>query len=207
MPNDTLLIGLTGGIAVGKSTVADYLRRSGYPVIDADRLGHRVLEKGHAAYTPVIETFGQGVLDEQGNIDRKKLGAIVFQDPTARQQLNQITHPLIGELIESRLTELAEHSAPGAPIFLETALLIESRWLERCAQVWVVLAFETEIVARLQDRNGLEESQARARMNSQMRPEDRLPHAQVVLQNSGSLADLYRQVEAALNQLHTTKRS
>lgn len=197
------LIGITGGIASGKSTVATFLREQGYPVINADRLGHQILLKGQPGYQPVLDCFGQGILQENEEIDRQKLGSIIFNDACARQQLNQITHPLIAQRIERHLQELAEHFPHGTPIFLEAALLIESRWRERCDQIWVVLAPKERALERLQQRNGFTLEQAQARINSQLLPEERLPYASVVLENQENVESLFTQVKTALRLLST----
>ena len=199
------LVGLTGGIACGKSTVAAYLREKGYPVINADRVGHIVLNPGQLAYDQILETFGEGILTENKEINRKALGNIIFNDSQAREQLNQITHPPIAQLIEERLLDLTRFLDSGKPVFLEAALLIESQWRSRCDQIWVVTAPKDQILQRLQLRNGLTTEQVQARIDSQLRQEERLPYADVVLENQGSLADLMQQVNLALAQLEVTE--
>ena len=196
-----LFVGLTGGIACGKSTVAAYLREKGYPVINADRVGHIVLTPGQTAYDQILEIFGEGILTENKKINRKALGNIIFNDKKAREQLNQITHPPIAQLIEERLLDLTNFLNLGKPVFLEAALLIESQWRSRCDQIWIVNAPKDQILQRLQLRNGLTAEQAQARIESQLRKEERLPYADVVLENHGLLADLLKQVDRALAQL------
>ena len=199
------LVGLTGGIACGKSKVAAYLREKGYPVINADRVGHVVLNPGQPAYDQLLETFGEGILTENKEINRKALGNIIFNDKKAREQLNQITHPPIAQLIEERLLDLTRFLDSGKPVFLEAALLIESQWRSRCGQIWVVTAPKDQILQRLQLRNSLTAEQAQSRIDSQLRQEERLPYADVVLENQGLLADLMKQVDFALAQLEVTE--
>ncbi len=199
------LVGLTGGIACGKSKVAAYLREKGYPVINADRVGHVVLNPGQPAYDQLLETFGEGILTENKEINRKALGNIIFNDKKAREQLNQITHPPIAQLIEERLLDLTRFLDSGKPVFLEAALLIESQWRSRCGQIWVVTAPKDQILQRLQLRNSLTAEQAQSRIDSQLRQEERLPYADVVLENQGLLADLMKQVDLALAQLEVTE--
>ena len=201
MEADHPLVGLTGGIACGKSIVAAYLRKKGYPVIDADRVGHLVLKLGQPAYDQILEIFGEGILTEKKEINRKTLGNIIFNDRKAREQLNQITHPLIAQLIEEWLLDLTSFLDSGKAVFLEAALLIESQWRSRCDQIWIVNAPKDQILQRLQLRNGLTAEQAQARIESQLRKEERLPYADVVLENHGLLADLLKQVDRALAQL------
>ncbi len=199
------LVGLTGGIACGKSTIAAYLREKGYPVINADRVGHIVLSPGLPAYDQILEIFGEGILTENKEINRKALGNIIFNDTKAREQLNQITHPPIALLIEERLLDLTSFLDSGKPVFLEAALLIESQWRSRCDQIWIVTAPKDQILQRLQLRNGLTPEQAQSRIDSQLRQEERLPYADVVLENQGLLADLMKQVDFALAQLEVTE--
>ncbi len=199
------LVGLTGGIACGKSTVAAYLREKGCPVINADRIGHIVLNPGQTSYYQILEIFGEGILTENKEINRKALGNIIFNDKKAREQLNQITHPPIAQLIEERLLDLTSFLDSGKPVFLEAALLIESQWRSRCDQIWVVTAPKDQILQRLQLRNGLTPEQAQSRIDSQLRQEERLPYADVVLENQGLLADLMKQVDFALAQLEVTE--
>ena len=201
MEADHPLVGLTGGIACGKSIVAAYLRKKGYPVIDADRVGHLVLKLGQPAYDQILEIFGEGILTEKKEINRKALGNIIFNDRKAREQLNKITHPPIAQLIEEWLLDLTSFLDSGKAIFLEAALLIESQWRSRCDQIWIVNAPKDQILQRLQLRNGLTAEQAQARIESQLRKEERLPYADVVLENHGLLADLLKQVDRALAQL------
>ncbi len=199
------LVGLTGGIACGKSAVAAYLREKGYPVINADRVGHIVLTPGQTAYDQILETFGKGILTKNKEINRKALGNIIFNDTKAREQLNQITHPPIAQLMEERLLDLTSFLDSEKPVFLEAALLIESQWRSRCDQIWVVTAPKDQILQRLQLRNCLTAEQAQSRIDSQLRQEERLPYADVVLENQGLLADLLKQVDLALAQLEVTE--
>jgi dephospho-CoA kinase len=152
-----------------------------------------------------LEIFGEGILTENKEINRKALGNIIFNDTKAREQLNQITHPPIAQLIEERLLDLTSFLDSGKPVFLEAALLIESQWRSRCDQIWVVTAPKDQILQRLQLRNGLTAEQAQARIDSQLRQEERLPYADVVLENHGLLADLLKQVDLALAQLEVTE--
>ena len=196
------LIGITGGIAAGKSTVAHYLRKKGYPVIDADHLGHCILEQKHSGYQQVVATFGTQILRTNGSIDRKILGEIVFADKTERIKLNSIIHPLIAQMITQSIHELQEHS-PSQIIFLEAALLIESRWLTMNHQIWLVYASEEIAIQRLKRRNHLTQVQANLRLRAQLTHEERKPYADLILHNEGIMAHLFQQVEYALERLLT----
>ena len=194
------IIGLTGGIASGKSTVAQFLSEKGYCVIEADKMGHKILEPGQKAYLQVIQQFGDVIVNNDKSINRVALGQIVFSDSKKLEQLNQITHPLIADLILNEVASL-EGTCLGGVIFLEAALLIEAEWHKICQQVWVVMLDRETALDRLQNRNGLSRSEALARFESQMNPEDRLKYADVVLQNDGDVERLTPQVNSALEGL------
>ncbi|MCS6801074.1 MAG: dephospho-CoA kinase [Chloroflexota bacterium] len=191
-----LVVGLTGGIASGKSTVAAMLRERGAAIIDADALGHRVLERGSDSWATLVATFGEGILSDNGEIDRRRLGAIVFADPEQLKRLNAISHPRIRRMA---LDELAALRARGdvEVAVVEAALLFEGGWDDFCDEVWVVYVPEEIALARLRSRNGLTDAQARERIRAQMPIDEKRARANIVLDNSGSLADLEAQVEEA----------
>ncbi|GIW08205.1 MAG: dephospho-CoA kinase [Dehalococcoidia bacterium] len=191
-----LVLGLTGGIASGKSTVAAMLRKRGAALIDADKLGHRVLERGSDGWSAIIATFGEGILTEDGEIDRKRLGAIVFADPEKLKQLNAISHPRIRAMA---LDEIAALRARGDVeiAVVDAALLFEGHWDDFCDEVWVVYVPEELALERLVARNGLTEEQARERIRAQMPIDEKKARGDVIIDNSGSLADLEAKVEEA----------
>ena len=195
-----LIIGLTGGIGSGKSTVARMLEKRGYPVIDADLLGHRVLESSHPGFREVLEAFGKGILDQSGRISRPKLGLIVFQDPQKLETLNNISHPHIARMIEKESLRLAEERSVEI-IFLEAALLIETGWQRKCHQVWIVNSDEERILERLALRNGSSPEEAKQRISSQLSPGKRLPHADFILENNGTPKELEERLEQVLEGL------
>ncbi|MCS7001269.1 MAG: dephospho-CoA kinase [Dehalococcoidia bacterium] len=191
-----LVIGLTGGIASGKSTVAHLLRARGAAVIDADKAGHRVIAKGAPGWQDVIAAFGPEVLTATGEIDRAALGAIVFRSPEALAKLNAISHPRIRELVMAELRDLAERQSTAVAV-IDAALLYEANWDTMCDEVWVVYAPVEVAVARLAARNGLSIDDAWARVRAQLPPEHKRDRADVVIDNTGTLADLERQVDRA----------
>ena len=196
--NPPVTIGLTGGIGSGKSTVARMLEKRGYPVIDADMLGHRVLESPHPGFREVLEAFGRGILDQHGKISRPKLGLIVFKDPQKLEKLNNISHPHIARMIEEESLKLSkEHSSKI--IFLEAALLIETGWQQKCSQVWVIISNESNIIQRLAHRNGMNAEEVKQRISSQLSPEKRLVHADFILENNGTKKDLEKNLDQAIN--------
>jgi dephospho-CoA kinase len=187
------VIGLTGGIGTGKSAVAQVLRELGAVVIDADRLGHEAYRPGTPAWQEVVEAFGQEVLLPTGEIDRKRLGSLVFRDPQALARLNAILHPRMFQMARERIREA---QAQGHQVVvLEAAVLLEAGWDSLVDEVWVVTAPEEEAVRRTQGRSGLTREQVLARLRAQMPQEERARRAHVVIDNSGSLEDLRRIVE------------
>ena len=199
-----LLVGLTGGIASGKSTVIKYLVEEGYAVIDADKLGHRVLDPGTPGFKKILETFGKKILDPNGTVDRHALGKIVFANPLCLTQLNKISHPMIAEMIKNEYENLVSNS-PNRIVFLEAALLIEANWHKVCGQIWVVNLSHDIAIKRLQKRDGLNKTDARSRIDAQLTPEKRLAFADIVLKNDCLPADLIFQTQRALQQLKQTR--
>jgi dephospho-CoA kinase len=186
--------GLTGGIASGKSAVATLLRRAGIDVVDADALAREVVEKGSEGLAEIREVFGQGMLQEDGSLNRPALGARVFGDPAARKKLEAITHPRIAALAAQRLADLAEKGRPVA--VYEVPLLFENN-LDGLMAGTLLVACSPEVQeARIVKRDGLSQQEARARISAQMPLEEKRARATVVLENEGSLAEL----EAALPQ-------
>lgn len=193
------MIGLTGGIASGKSTVARILRELGAPVIDADVLARQVVEPGQPAYEDIVREFGRDVLGADGTIDRKRLGAVVFADAAKRARLNAITHPRIGQ---AAAAETARHAAAGAAVVIyEAALLVENQLHRMLDGLIVVSAPEAAQVARVLARDGLDEAAARARLAAQLPLADKLKVATHVVDNSGTLAETRAQVERIWREL------
>lgn len=176
-------VGITGSIASGKSTVARRLKDRGIPVIDLDKVGHEVLRKRHEAFEPVVEAFGEGILGEEGEIDRKKLGALVFADPAARERLNQIMHPRIRAEEARRIDAMAE--AGETAVATEAALLIETGQKKRF-DLFVVVGCAPEIqTARLIKRDGCTAEEAKQRIESQLSFERKKTEADWVIDTSG----------------------
>ncbi|MFW5877131.1 MAG: dephospho-CoA kinase [Myxococcota bacterium] len=185
-------VGLTGGIASGKSTVARMFEGLGVPVVDADAIARQVVEPGQPAHEEIRREFGDGVLAPDGSIDRQKLGAIVFDDREARAKLNAITHPRIAERSGERMTELQKGDHPY--VLYEAALLVENGAYKAFDALVVVAADRPTQVGRLGARDGLDATQARARMDSQLPLEHKVEVADYVIQNDGDLDETERQV-------------
>ncbi|MBK9715604.1 MAG: dephospho-CoA kinase [Kouleothrix sp.] len=208
------LIGLTGNIACGKSTVIAMLRERGAAVIDADRVTHDLQLPGEPVYQAIVATFGPAILATPGGpIDRRALGAIVFADPAALRRLEQIVHPAVHARILSWLESLgardlgleaSEHwQAPSpkpqtpAVAVIDAIKLLESGWKPLCDAIWVVTCAAGQQVARLVATRGMSEQEARGRIAAQPPQADKIAQADVLIDNSGSLDQTRRQVDAA----------
>lgn len=199
MKSPLKVVGLTGGIASGKSTVAQFLRQASMPVIDADQLGHMVLEPDTQTYRDVVEAFGAGVLDDEKRIDRQRLGAKVFDNKEARAKLEGITHPAIAALAKKALVLVAERGEPMA--FYEAALLVETGIHKGLARLVVVSCqLETQL-QRLTVRDGLSGAAAAARIASQYPLEEKLKVADYVISTEGTMEDTQQETLRVLTKL------
>lgn len=187
------VIGLTGGIGSGKSTVAKLLEEKGAVLLDADRIGHEIYLPGKPAYDEIVAEFGRDVLAEDGTIDRKKLGPIVFSDPKKLERLNQITHPRIFQATRERLAELEQQGVRIAVV--EAAILLEAGWEELADEIWVTVVDPETAAQRTADRSGLDPEQVLARIRSQMTNEERVRRADVAISTEGSLDDTARRTD------------
>ena len=196
------LVGLTGGIASGKSTVAEILPRQGAAIINADVLAREVVEPGHQAWTEIVNTFGIAVLQPDRTLDRQKLRAIIFDDAAARKKIESIIHPQVRALAEQRIRE---HAAAGyAVIVYEVPLLFEGNLQEWLRPVILVACDVDTQRNRLQSRDNLSAAQAQKHIDAQMSLEAKRRLADYVIENNGSLEDLKRQVQAVLEKIKTT---
>jgi dephospho-CoA kinase len=187
-------IGLTGGIACGKSTVSAMLARKGALIIDIDRIAREIVEPGQPALQAIAEKFGQAVLQADGTLDRKKLGAIVFSDPAKRKELEQITHPAIRSVMKERMRKY-EEEFPGRLIVADVPLLYESRLEEYFDKIMVVYIPRDEQKRRLMARDSLSGEEAEQRLNAQMDIEEKKRRADIVIDNSGTLEETERQLD------------
>ena len=193
-------IGLTGGIGAGKSTVSAILAELGAFVIDADKVGHEIYLPGREAWHRLVETFGREVLAPGETIDRKRLGAIVFADPLALKRLNDIVHPIMFRDLGERIRRKREEGFT-APIVVEAAVLIEASWLPLVDVVWVVVAAREVLIERVRLQRGLSTREAEARIESQLPDAERARRADLVIENTGSVADLRDRVARAWQEL------
>lgn len=193
------VIGLTGGIASGKSTVTTFFRDRGIPVIDADVLGHRTYDPGTETYRKVIETFGQEVVAPDGTIDRKVLGGKVFGKPEELKKLTDIVWPGIRRLASEQLAGF--EAAGNELVVLEAAVLFEAGWEDLVDEIWVVVVDPEIAVQRLAARNGLDPEAARARIASQLSNEERIRRGHVIIENNGTLEELHARIQQAWEAL------
>jgi dephospho-CoA kinase len=188
-----LLVGLTGSIATGKSTVSEMFRRLGCAVIDADRLAREVVEPGEPALARIAEEFGREVLQADGTLDRKKLGAVVFGDAARRKRLEAITHPAIRDRFLRRLAELEARGFDGI-VFWDAPVMIETGGHKAMDRLVVVTADAVTQAERLRARDAIDAAEAERKIGSQMPVAEKAKLADYVIDNSGDRADTERQV-------------
>ncbi|HOQ08988.1 MAG TPA: dephospho-CoA kinase [Syntrophomonadaceae bacterium] len=194
------IIGLTGGIASGKSTVARTLRELGATVIDADEIAHSVIEPGKPAWEDIVKKFGSHILKPDQTIDREKLGAIVFNDPELLQELNQITHPRVAEQLKHIITTMRIEQS-HAILFLEVPLLYETHLERICDEVWVVWVDEETQIQRLMKRDNLSREDAIKRIDAQMSLDEKARRADVVIDNRSSLEETIAKATKYYNEI------
>ena len=194
-----LRIGLTGGISTGKSTVSNYLKELAYPLIDADVIARQLVEPGQEGLKRLVAKFGAEILNESGALDRQALGHRLFGDAQLRQEVDQLLHPLIYEALEAESQRLAQAGAKLA--FFDIPLLYETGYDQKMDQVWVVYLPHAMQVERLMARNGWSQAQAEAAIASQASIEAKRQRADLVIDNQGTLAVTFTQVDQALSRL------
>lgn len=199
-----LRVGLTGGIASGKSTVCNRLAEHGFKVIDADRVAHGLIRKGQPCFQPVVAAFGTPILDADGEIDRSRLGEVVFHDADRLQELNALVHPEVIRRILEQLDRL-EGSHPPPKVVVDASLMIESGFHKRFKHLIVVSCSINQQVERLMARNRLSRAQALQRIGLQWPLQAKLSLATVVIDNSGTLQQTRRQVDRLLETLEAEK--
>lgn len=195
-----IMIGLTGGIGSGKSTVAELLAERGAHVIDADRVAHEVYAPGTLGFERIVERFGDDIVGDDGAIDRARLGALVFRDPAALADLNGIVHPLVRAEVALRISEIVAED-PGAIVVIEAALMTETGWSGGSGRLWTVIADPDVVQDRLVTMREMEPDEVRRRMAAQADNAMRRRSATRVIENNGSLLDLEGEVQAAWTEL------
>lgn len=189
------VIGLTGGIGSGKSTVSSLLTDLGAVAIDADKVGHEAFQPNTESWQEIVKNFGKEILLSDETIDRRKLSNIVFRNPEALSRLNSIMHPRMYEIVKKKIAD--NQRMDVRVVVLEAPLLIEAGWTELVDEVWVVVASEENVVERINLSGKWSEEQTRARIRSQLTTEERLKKADEVINNNGDLD----QIKARVNEL------
>ena len=195
----TRVIGLTGGIGSGKSTVSRFLAELGAVIIDADKIGHEVYRPDTDTWRKLVKTFGRGILAADNTIDRKKLGAIVFSNEEELKRLNAIVHPQITEIIKKQIDDYRRKEAKV--IVLDAPVLLEAHAKNLVDEVWVVVADEENVIKRAVARTGLREEQIRDRIRAQMSKTERIKNAQVIIYNDGTPEDLRGKIKNLWEQI------
>lgn len=192
-------LGLTGGIATGKTTISNYLKTKGIPVLDADEYARKVVEPGTPGLTDIVNTFGKQVLQSDGSLNRKLLGQIIFNDMTARQKLNDITHPRIQQMMTDELQKLAKGKTPL--VILDIPLLLENHNIAGADAIMVVTVPESIQLNRLMQRNNLNKGEAQRRIDAQMPLSEKEKLADFIVDNSGTIANTLTQVDKVIQNI------
>ena len=192
------IIGITGGIASGKSTVTEFLRQQGYQVIDADQVVHELQEPGGRLYQALLSTFGPAILQEDGRLDRPKLGAMIFGNPELLAQSSHIQNQIIREELAGRRDLLAETEDI---FFMDLPLLFELQYEDWFDQIWLVDVTEKTQLSRLMTRNALSQEEAEKRIAAQLSLQEKRKRSDVLIDNNGSLEETRQQLRDALQKL------
>jgi dephospho-CoA kinase len=195
------VIGLTGGIGSGKSTVAQFLEELGAVILDVDKVGHEALKPGTEVWERVVNEFGKGIVTVSGDIDRAKLGELVFNNPEALARLNRIMHPAMDNMIRAKLEEYQRQGVNV--VVLEAPILLEAERTSQVDEIWVAVAPETTVLKRLSERTSLSEQEAKARIRAQLSAEERIKHADVVIDTDCSLDELKARVAVLWHKLQS----
>jgi phosphopantetheine adenylyltransferase/dephospho-CoA kinase len=197
------IIGITGGICAGKSTVTEFLRDNGVTIIDADKLGHKVYEPSTPAFELLVRHFGNEIVSDDGNIDRRKLGSIVFTDKSEMRELEKIVWPEIRRLIIEEIVkgkETLSNRIDSIPVIaIEAAVMIEAGWQDLVTELWVVYVDKDEARSRLMSRNGLSAEEADRRIAAQLSNEERIQFANAVIHNNLPREELRDKVNLLLS--------
>jgi len=199
-PTNGIIIGLTGNIASGKSTVGNILEEMGATVVDADQVARQVVERGTPALHDLVNTFGEKILKCDGSLNREVLGNIVFGDKEALEKLNKITHPRIRNVLQQRFDEFRRQPEPGV-LVVEAALLFETGLNLLMDQVWFVTAPLDTRIKRLMMRNGLSYEAAMKRINSQESEEIKQVKSNFIINNDGDQEQLHRMISEAYKKI------
>ncbi|XP_037813258.1 bifunctional coenzyme A synthase [Lucilia sericata] len=201
LPAEPYIVGLTGGIASGKSKMAQRFANMGAYVMDCDKIAHEIYEPGQVCYKRVVEYFGQNIVDNNGRIDRSKLGPIVFANPSELEKLNNIVWPELMAEVKRRLKALSEKENPPQVVILEAAVLLKAGWEQEVHEVWSMIVPPEEAVKRVIERNGLTEEEAKRRLASQMSNDEMVAKSHVIFCSLWDTEFTLKQAEKAWNML------
>ncbi len=193
------VIGLTGGIGSGKSTVSQFLAELDAVILNADAVGPEAFKPDTEIWHKVVAAFGQQILTPTGNIDRKKLGEIVFGNPESLSRLNQIMHPRMYDMVKAQLEEYRQQGT--RVVVLEAPLLLEAGWTPLVDEIWVTTAPKATVLKRLKERSGMSQTESLTRIRSQLSPGERVKHADVVINTDCSLDELKVKVKELWQKL------
>jgi dephospho-CoA kinase len=188
-----ITIGLTGGIGSGKSTAAKILSELGAPTLDADKIAHATYAPGGPAYDAVIAAFGENILAGDRTVDRKKLGPIVFADPSQLDKLTSIVWPATFARMKQMVAQMRARGE-RRPIVIEAAVLIEANWQPLFDEVWLVTTSRERVIERIERDRGLKRAETEARIRAQLSDDERRKHASIVITNEGTIDDLRTEV-------------
>ena len=194
------IVGLTGGIASGKSTVSNYLKSMDFAVIDADQIAREIVDTGQPALEEICITFGKNILNADGSLNRKALGDMVFSNEKLLEKLNKITHPRIIKEIINKI-ELYKQNRKRSIVFVDAALLIEMNMRQLVDEVWLVKVDKETQRRRLMERNGLDFTEAENRINAQMSMEEKVKKADIIIDNNNGIDYLYAQIQKQIEQI------
>tara|TARA_Y100001970_G_C14223885_1_gene854371 strand:+ start:2104 stop:2709 length:606 start_codon:yes stop_codon:yes gene_type:complete len=187
------VIGLIGGIGSGKSSVSAILQSLGIEIIDADKVGHEAYTPNSEGWKKVISVFGQDIVGPENEIDRKKLGGIVFSDPSEMEKLNKLMHPIIHNLVEEKIKLLSNQGVKV--VVLEAAILIEANWQDLTDEIWLAKSNQEVVIERVQLRNNFTREEIIKRIQSQMSNDEREKHSDIVIDNNGTIEQLEKKVK------------
>tara|TARA_B100001142_G_C14183649_1_gene597186 strand:+ start:408 stop:1013 length:606 start_codon:yes stop_codon:yes gene_type:complete len=187
------VIGLIGGIGSGKSSVSAILHSLGVEIIDADKVGHEAYTPNSEGWKKVISVFGQDIVGPENEIDRKKLGGIVFSDPSEMEKLNKLMHPIIHNLVEEKIKLLSNQGVKV--VVLEAAILIEANWQDLTDEIWLAKSNQEVVIERVQLRNNFTREEIIKRIQSQMSNDEREKHSDIVIDNNGTIEQLEEKVK------------
>lgn len=186
-----MIIGLTGGIGSGKSTASNHIKNKGYFIVDADKIARNITIKGSDVLQQLVVAFGSGILDEEGNLQRQKLGKLCFENKGNKAKLDGITHPAIKGIIKKSLKANENEKL----IFLDAPLLFETGLDRDVDIVWAIITDDKTRIKRVSDRDGLKPDDVKARINTQLSQDEMLKRADEVIYNKGNKEELYKKLD------------